>query len=286
MKNGKSRIVIIIMIFIIGLLILVYPFVSDWYNTKNFLEKVSVYEEEVNFLPKETLEKEWKLATDYNNSLKGEPVKDPFVEGSGTALPENYLNVLNINDTMAVLEIPSIDVKLPVYHGTDQEILKKGLGHIEGTFLPIGTEGGHAFITGHTGLPTAKLLTDLIELEEGNEFYIKVLDKELTYQVDEITTVTPDEFSQLPPDIDGDYVTLVTCTPYGVNSHRLLVRGTRVYHMSKVIQITEHNSYLWEILMGLSGSLIVITSCVLVINIKRKRQLDKREVILSNKEGI
>ena len=148
--------------------------------------------------------------------------------GSGYALPDNYLEVLNTDGIMGRLTIPKIGVDLPIYHGSSEESLQKGVGHIESTSLPIGGEYRHAVLTGHRGLPNAELFTRLDELTVGDTFYIHVLDRTLAYQVDQITTVEPDEMETLRAVPGEDYVTLVTCTPYGVNTHRLLVRGTRV----------------------------------------------------------
>lgn len=282
MKRNKQRIIVLLM-FTIGLLVLLYPFVSNWFNSNRFVEEVKLYEKDVQSLDENKLQKEWEKANDYNNSLKGEPVKDPFIPGSGRALPTNYLEVLGSFDVMCAVEIPSIYVNLPVHHGTHPDTLKKGLGHIEGTSLPIGTQGGHSFITGHTGLPTAELFTNLTKLEKGNQFYIKVLNRELVYEVDQIKVITPEELSSLPPDSGGDYVTLVTCTPYGINSHRLLVRGTRVYNMNKALPINPKNSMLLFVLFVVF-SLVALLSLILLIKNMRKRKKYEKSLQESEKE--
>lgn len=275
MKAKTRQQIAIILMFTMGLAVLLYPFVSNWFNNRKFITETNLYEEDASFMDENAMKEEWQKAIDYNNSLKGQPVKDPFVPGSGRALPENYLQVLNTSQAMCVVEIPAIDVKLPVHHGTDQEVLKNGLGHLEGTSLPIGSQGGHTFITGHTGLPTAELFTGLDKLEIGNQFFIKVLDKELVYQVDQIKVITPEEFSQLPPDSGGDYVTLVTCTPYGINSHRLLVRGTRVYNMSKSIRLTPKQSFFFLILFIVFCLAAIVTGFLLFKTVKKRKEYIK-----------
>jgi sortase A len=148
-------------------------------------------------------------------------------------MQDNYYDVLAISETMGYITIPKIDVKLPIYHGTSQDVLEKGVGHLEGSSMPVGGEGTHCVLTGHTGMQNAKLFTDLTELEEGDTFYLHILGRVLAYQVDRITVVEPNELDDLKR-VDGeDYCTLVTCTPYGVNSHRLLVRGKRIKYTEK-----------------------------------------------------
>ena len=179
------------------------------------------------------MDEEWEKARRYNENLAGDPVHDPFVPGSGYALPGNYLDVLNLSGdgVMGYIEIPRISVRLPIFHGSDDEVLQKGAGHIEQTFLPVGGEGSHAVITGHRGLPSAELFTRLDELEQGDLFYIHVLDEVLAYEVDQITVVLPTELENIRAVEGEDLVTLVTCTPYAVNTHRLLVRGRRTEYV-------------------------------------------------------
>lgn len=215
-------------LFLGGAAVFFYPTVSNYLNQKNQAEVVQNYEQAVAEQDADQLAEEWAKAEEYNENLAGDPVHDPFVPGSGYALPQNYLDVLNVDGVMGRITIPKIDVDLPIYHGTDTETLEKGVGHMESTSLPIGGEYRHAVLTGHRGLPSAELFTRLDELELGDQFYIHVLDTTLAYEVDQVLTVEPDELDQLVALPGEDYVTLVTCTPYGVNTHRLLVRGTRV----------------------------------------------------------
>lgn len=235
-KRGSLVIVLIaVMIFLVGAAVFLYPAVSNWLAKIHQSDVIQEYDDAVANENPEDYAQEWRLAQEYNENLAGDPVHDPFIPGSGYALPENYMECLNLDGSgvMGYIEIPQIDVRLPIYHGTSEEVLEKGVGHVESTALPIGGDFTHAVLTGHRGLPSAKLFTDLDQLEIGDQFYIHVLDQILAYEVDEINTVLPDELQELRAIEGRDLVTLVTCTPYGVNTHRLLVRGTRVPYVPK-----------------------------------------------------
>lgn len=226
-------------LFVGGAAVFCYPAISNYLNQKNQTRVVQHYEQTVTAQDDALLAEEWAKAEEYNENLAGDPVHDPFVPGSGYALPDNYLDVLNIDGVMGRITIPKIGVDLPIYHGTDAETLEKGVGHIESTSLPIGGEYRHAVLTGHRGLPSAELFTRLDELEPGDQFYLHVLDATLAYQVDQILTVEPQELETLVAEPGQDYVTLVTCTPYGINTHRMLVRGTRVLYVPEAEQSTQ-----------------------------------------------
>ena len=227
-RRSKAPFAAAVVLFLAGAAVFAYPLISSWLAQKNQARVVQTYQAAVEAEDEAALAEQWALAEEYNENLAGDPVHDPFVPGSGYALPENYEQVLNVDGVMGRITIPKIGVDLPIYHGTGEEVLQKGVGHIESTSLPIGGEYRHAVLTGHRGLPSAELFTRLDELAVGDEFYIHVLDKTLAYQVDQIATVEPDELEQLVAVPGEDYVTLVTCTPYGINTHRLLVRGVRV----------------------------------------------------------
>lgn len=226
-------------LFLGGAAVFCYPAISNYLNQKNQTRVVQHYEQTVTAQDDALLAEEWAKAEEYNENLAGDPVHDPFVPGSGYALPDNYLDVLNIDGVMGRITIPKIGVDLPIYHGTDAETLEKGVGHIESTSLPIGGEYRHAVLTGHRGLPSAELFTRLDELEPGDQFYLHVLNATLAYQVDQILTVEPQELETLVAEPGQDYVTLVTCTPYGINTHRMLVRGTRVPYVPEAEQSTQ-----------------------------------------------
>ncbi|WP_278854608.1 class C sortase, partial [Gordonibacter pamelaeae] len=210
-----------------GIALLLYPVVGTYLNERSFNDAVSHYEEAVRTLPDDERERMLAEARAYNDSLRGDPVRDPFVPNSGYAVPGNYDDVLDVDGTglMGTVSIPSIGLALPVYHGTSDDVLAHGAGHIPQTSLPVGGAGTHAVLTGHTGLPTARLFTDLERLKEGDVFVIEVLGERRAYAVDDVRVVEPDDVSSIRVDGEREYVTLLTCTPYGVNSHRLLVRG-------------------------------------------------------------
>lgn len=215
-----------------GLGLLFFPVISNWLAERNQTEAIQEYDAALSAMSKEQLEAEMQKARAYNDALSGVQIKDPFIPGSGFVLPEEYTSVLAIGGTIGYIEIPVIDVSLPIYHGTAEAVLKRGVGHMDMTAFPIGGQGNHSVLTGHTGLPSAKLFTDLHLLETGDKFYIRVLNETLAYEVDQILVVTPENTESLRPEKGEDLVTLITCTPYGVNSHRLLVRGARVPYVA------------------------------------------------------
>lgn len=235
----KYRFIIMAVLFLLGLGILLYPAISNFLANQQHTVEAKKYDERMETLSDGEIETLLKKAEEYNDNLLGDPLHDPFIPGSGKALPENYKEVLNVDGMMGRIEIPKIRVNLPIYHGTGDEALERGVGHIESTGLPIGGEGNHPVLTGHTGLPKAKLFTDLVELTEGDAFILHILDRKLYYTVDQIKVIEPENLSDLVPIEGMDCVTLLTCTPYGVNSHRLLVRGVRSYQASEVIPIQQ-----------------------------------------------
>lgn len=224
----------LVLIFLIGAGILFYPTVSDLWNNYRNQQLISEYTEVVETLESEDFSEIWAEAREYNAQHTVNTILDAFDEEEGDyVLSHPYDQVLNPtgNEIMGYLEIPKISVKLAIYHGIGTEALENGCGHIEGTSLPIGGVGTHSVLSAHRGLPSAKLFTDLDQLEIGDLFYITVLDEKLAYKVDQILTVLPEETEDLAIEEDKDLVTLVTCTPYGVNSHRLLVRGERTEYV-------------------------------------------------------
>jgi len=228
MKKILPKLTVTLMI-LSGLGLLLYPDISTWYNGRVQVGLVQTYDEDVAEMNDAYIEAHFARAREYNNALSGVSIEDPFVVGSGAVLPpEGYFDILNIRGVMAHIEIPQIDILLPVFHGTSMETLDRGIGHIEGTSFPIGGEGTHAVLTGHSGLPHARMFTDLEEIVIGDLFFIAVLDYKLAYQVDQIIVVLPHEVESLRIAQDADYVTLITCTPYTINTHRLLIRGSRI----------------------------------------------------------
>ncbi|EOG8708244.1 class C sortase [Bacillus cereus] len=221
-------------IFLVGLSIFLYPTVSNWLATRAHYSEVSTYDKKVKELQREEIKRKEKEAKEYNEKLQRErqTVTDPFrSDKSGNS--SSYVDMLNVGEVMGYVEIPKINVKLPIYHGTSEDVLSRGVGHIENSSLPVGGEGTHSILTGHRGLPSAVLFTELDKLKEEDIFYIHSLDKVLAYKVDQIKVVLPEETDDLTVAENQDYVTLITCTPYGVNTHRLLVRGHRVPYDEK-----------------------------------------------------
>ena len=222
--------ILILLIFLTGLGVLLYPAVSDYLNQKNSSRAIASYEQNVEELPEEDYTRQLLDGIAYNEYLAN------FSSLGGAASAEQdreddlYGTLLNVtgNGIMGSIRNPCIKVDLPIYHGTGESVLQIAVGHYQGSSLPIGGESTHAVLTGHRGLPSARLFTDLDRLEEGDIFYIKVLGEILEYQIDQIQTVLPEEVDSLSIVPGEDYVTLVTCTPYGINSHRMLVRGSRV----------------------------------------------------------
>ena len=218
------------LIFLTGLSVLLYPTVSDYINELHSSRAIASYDNTVTEMAPEDYTKELEAAAAYNEYLAN------FSNLSAAATTETerddspYNELLNIggNGIIGAIKIPVVKINLPIYHGTDESVLQVASGHYLGSSLPIGGESTHAILTGHRGLPSAKLFTDLDRLEEGDTFYIKVLGEILEYQIDQIEIVLPEEVDGLSITQGEDYVTLVTCTPYGINSHRMLIRGTRI----------------------------------------------------------
>ena len=225
MKKRLST-VILILVFLTGLSLLLYPTVSDYWNSFHQSRAIASYDSEVAALDNTDYETLWTAAQDYNRRLARQ--ENPLVQ-SEEDLAE-YEDLLNLDGTgaMGYIEIPELKVSLPIYHGVDEGVLQVAVGHIPGTSLPTGGEGTHCVLSGHRGLPSAKLFTNLDQLCEGDTFLLRVLDETLTYEVDQILIVEPHEVEPLAIDPGQDYCTLVTCTPYGINTHRLLVRGHRI----------------------------------------------------------
>ena len=224
-KNDFSTIALII-VFFVGVSVLLYPTVSDYWNSLHQSQAIATYADSVETMDEQDYEKLWDAAVSYNQKL--------FQSGHGLGLKdeekEEYNELLDVSGTgiMSYIEIPKIKCSLPIYHGTDEGVLQIAVGHIEGSSLPVGGLNTHCVLSGHRGLPSAKLFSNLDKLEEGDIFMIRTLDQTLTYEVDQIRIVLPDEVDDLKIEEGKDLCTLVTCTPYGINTHRLLVRGHRV----------------------------------------------------------
>lgn len=287
-RNKSDKILLIISIILIlgGLVIFLYPTVSNYLAEKNQVEIIREYEEMIVQIDENQINEEMQKAKTYNENLSGEPVHDPFVAGSGYALPENYKEVLNLSEdgVMAYIEIPKISVYLPIYHGTSNEVLEKGVGHIQSTSIPIGGISTHSVLTGHTGLPSAELFTRLDELDIGDIFYIHVLNEVLTYKIYETKVILPDDIDELQITSGKDLITLVTCTPYGINTHRLLVKAERTEYEEYVTDEKEINTdnsnsenkeeknyYIEGIKIGILIFIVIIIIMIIIFIIKKKK---------------
>lgn len=272
MKRKISRIVFGIL-FLIGFLVMAYPTIANQWNTYRQSKLITNYESTTKDMKKEDFESAWTAAENYNNTFQRNNIyADVFGTEQKDVANTEYWNVLNVNGdgVMGYVTIPKIDIKLAVYHGTSDKVLQTGIGHLNGTKLPIGGENTHSVLSAHRGLPSAKLFTDIDKLEKGDLFYIHVLDKDLAYEVDQILPMVDKDDQEtlsnaLQIEEGKDLVTLFTCTPYGVNTHRLLVRGHRVPYQGELektpvdtmVQAIQ-NYYMLYLLLGLSVTILVI----------------------------
>ncbi len=238
MKKSALSTIILMLVFLVGLSLLLYPTVSDYWNSLHQSRAIANYAEEVAKVDDERYDHLWEDARAYNEELT-QKIDRYTVSDEERAEYEGLLN-LSGNGIIGYIEIPLIGCSLPIYHGTDESVLQIAVGHIEGTSLPTGGVGTHSVLSGHRGLPSAKLFTDLDKLTVGENFILRILDETLTYEVDQILIVEPYQMGALEIDPEMDYCTLVTCTPYGINSHRLLVRGHRVENQeeARTVRVT------------------------------------------------
>ena len=278
MKKNRSNI-ILILIFLVGLSVMLYPTVSDYINQKNQSRAVASYSEEVENLSDVDYQAYFDAADDYNRRLAETP--DAFYRPEEVS---GYTDTLDVSGTgiMGYITISKIGVELPIYHGTSDGVLQVAAGHLEGSSLPVGGAGTHAVISAHRGLPSAKLFTNLDELEVGDTFTITVLDRVLTYEVDQISIVLPTETDLLQPVEGKDYVTLMTCTPYGINTHRLLVRGKRIENAEnqKHIRVTADALRIEPIIVAPALAvpmLLVVLMVMLAVPHLRKRKNQREE---------
>ena len=237
-KKGNFTTLLLILVLLAGLSLLLYPSVSDYWNSFHQTRAIATYAEEVANLNQDQYDEIWAAAESYNASLT-DRVNAYLLSD---AQKEEYQQLLNVSGlgVMGYIEIPSIDCSLPIYHGTEESVLQIAVGHLEWSSLPVGGESTHCVLSGHRGLPSAKLFTNLDKLREGDIFLLRILDEVLTYEVDQILIVEPQEVGALQIVEGQDYCTLVTCTPYGINTHRLLIRGHRIDNVeeAKTVRVT------------------------------------------------
>ena len=237
-KKGNFTTLLLILVLLAGLSLLLYPPVSDYWNSFHKTRAIAAYAEDVANLNQDQYDEIWAAAESYNAALT-DRVNAYLLSD---AQKEEYQQLLNVSGlgVMGYIEIPSIDCSLPIYHGTEESVLQIAVGHLEWSSLPVGGESTHCVLSGHRGLPSAKLCTNLDKLREGDIFLLRILDEVLTYEVDQILIVEPQEVGALQIVEGQDYCTLVTCTPYGINTHRLLVRGHRIDNVeeAKTVRVT------------------------------------------------
>jgi len=272
--------------FLIALGITLYPMISTWYNERHQAEVHIHYQEKVEQVDNTKLIEAKELAVAYNQTiLPGAQDEDSFSKEALLSASENYGSLLNLagDGIMGYVEIPTIGVTLPIYHGTNNSTLERGVGHLLGSSLPVGGESTHSVLTAHSGMASQKMFSDLDRLKKGDIFFLDVLGEKLAYQVDQIKTVLPYDTTFLQTEIGNDLCTLVTCTPFGVNTHRLLVRGTRIeYEEAEVIveekleteepvKSTWEQQYLQGILIGI-GAVVILGLGLLVFWFVRRRR--------------
>ena len=275
------------MAFLIALGITLYPMISTWYNERHQAEVHIHYQEKVEQVDNTKLIEEKELAVAYNQTiLPGAQDEDSFSKESLLSASENYGSLLNLagDGIMGYVEIPTIGVTLPIYHGTNNSTLERGVGHLLGSSLPVGGESTHSVLTAHSGMASQKMFSDLDRLKKGDIFFLDVLGEKLAYQVDQIKTVLPYDTTFLQTEIGNDLCTLVTCTPFGVNTHRLLVRGTRIeYEEAEVIveekleteepvKSTWEQQYLQGILIGIGAVAILVLGLLVFWFVRRRRR--------------
>ena len=275
MKKHLSTI-LLLLVFIVGLSLLLYPSLSNWWNSMHQSRAVASYVEQVANIDGEQYAQLWNDAWEYNAALAGRANNYVLTDEQ----KEEYENFLDVGGTgiMGYIEIPTIGVTLPIYHGTDEAVLQVAVGHLEWTSLPVGGESSHCVLSGHRGLPSARLFTDLDKLVVGDVFIFRVLDEILTYEVDQILIVEPHETEALLITEGKDLCTLITCTPYGVNSHRLLVRGHRVENQeeAQTIRVTADAIQIKPIIVApiLAIPMLLILLIGLMVPKPQKRRFD------------
>lgn len=278
MKKSKLSTIILILVLIIGLSLLLYPTFSDYWNSLHQSRAIATYSEQVENLDAEKYDEILEEAIEYNESL----LNRLNVYVLSEEQEAEYSELLDLTGTgiMGYIDIPSINCSLPIYHGTDEAVLQVAVGHMEWTSLPIGGESTHSALSGHRGLPSARLFTDLDQLREGDYFMFHVLNETLTYEVDQILIVEPNETEALLIEEGKDLCTLVTCTPYGVNSHRLLVRGHRVENVedSAVVRVTADAVQVEPLLVAviIAIPIVIILLSILISIDSKKNKKDKK----------
>lgn len=280
LKEKLSFLIFVIMI-ILGIAIILYPVISNHLSKINYQEIIDNYDFKVAKQKNSYNEQLVNEARKYNSSLTSLNITDVFQNQIGQSSSE-YFSVLNVdnNGMMGYISIPKIDIKIPIYHGTSSDILQKGVGHLEGSSIPIGGENTHTVLSAHRGLPSSRLFTDLDQLKVGDTFYIHILDEVLAYRVNQVLVVEPSDIDFLQIVKGKDYVTLVTCTPYAINTHRLLVRGERIEYSAQEeesIAINKKMSIADIVLYTclIFAVLLIIGSIISITHYQKRKVIDK-----------
>lgn len=287
-KTISTVITLLLVVFaLVGLGIMLYPSFSDWWNSMHASKSISEYVQAIEQFDNSELQEMLSKARDFNKKKRTGLVYEMSDEDYA-----EYESLLDISGTgiMGYISIPTINVNLPIYHGTSEEVLQIAAGHLAESSLPVGGEGTHSIISGHRGLPSAKLFTDLDKLVVGDTFVISILNEKLTYRVDQIKVVLPEDVSELAIQSGKDYCTLVTCTPYGINTHRMLVRGHRVENEEEelVVFITADASRIPNYLVAVViviPTLILMTIVYFIFTALKKRNMSTNEILEGLKDG-
>lgn len=277
-KRRKNRRWPLVLVFLLGLAILSYPLISRWYYEIDATSAIRDFDAGRSQLDSAEVEERLNLARAYNEAIITTSLDDPYAEEHAAGLAE-YARMLEIHEKMGYVQIPKINVEIPMYAGTSEVVLQKGVGHLEGTSLPVGGNSTHSVLTAHRGLPNARLFSELDQLEVGDKFYIHNLAGTMAYQVDQVKVIEPSDFSDLLVVPGHDYVTLLTCTPYMINSHRLLVRGHQVDYVAEVEEafIAENEAaYFYKYAFFATLGVLLFVLFVLFVGWIKKRRARKK----------
>lgn len=276
-KNNNWTTVFLVLLLLAGVSLLLYPSLSDYWNSMHQTRAIASYAETVSQLDTAQYDEMWKAAQDYNRSLAQRETAFALTDEQKAAY-ESLLDVSGLG-VMGYIEIPEIDCSLPIYHGTEESVLQVAVGHLEWSSLPVGGEGTHCVLSGHRGLPSAKLFTNLDKLAVGDTFLLRVLDEVLTYEVDQILIVEPEQVDALGIVPGEDYCTLVTCTPYGINTHRLLVRGHRVENTPEAarMHVTADATQFDPLLVAPALAIPVLLLLLMILLVPKRRRKSRED---------
>ncbi|MFI3086107.1 class C sortase [Streptococcus sp. 2022WUSS037] len=277
-KKGKSKQSILLkLLFLFGLIVTLYPWISQFYYRYDSDREIQSFYEQAQQLPSEEVLKRLEYARAYNQTLDPRKLQDPYTEEEKAGVAE-YARMLEVKEKIGFVEIPKINERIPIYAGTTEYVLQKGAGHLEGSSLPVGGESTHTVITAHRGLPNASLFTNLDRLKVGEQFYIHNIAETLAYEVDQILVVEPSDFDPVLVQAGKDYATLLTCTPYMINSHRLLVRGHRVSYEPEVAKKEKPVFFLDMLTLSYLIALLIILVIVAILYLRSRKKNRKVKV--------